>query len=180
MKGIVFTEFFELVEDKFGYKMVDQVIESSNLPNNGSYTAVGTYPFNELATMLQNLSKHSGVSANDLLVAFGHHLFNTFYQGYSHFFAGIDNAFQFLSGIENYIHTEVRKLYPDAELPTIDTEKRGDKIMLLHYKSTRRLSKLAYGLIEKTLEHYKHKATITEKQMDKNGEHVLFTIELQD
>lgn len=29
-------------------------------------------------------------------------------------------AFQFLKNIENYIHVEVRKLYPDAELPTFE------------------------------------------------------------
>jgi len=31
MKGIVFTEFLELVEDKFGLEMVDNIIESSDL-----------------------------------------------------------------------------------------------------------------------------------------------------
>jgi len=31
MKGIVFTEFLELVENKFGLEMVDTIILNSNL-----------------------------------------------------------------------------------------------------------------------------------------------------
>ncbi len=31
MKGIVFTEFLELVEHKFGLEVVDEIIEKSNL-----------------------------------------------------------------------------------------------------------------------------------------------------
>jgi hypothetical protein len=32
MKGIVFTEFFEMVEDKFGFEMSNQLVEETNLP----------------------------------------------------------------------------------------------------------------------------------------------------
>ena len=32
MKGIVFTEFLDLVEDKFGLEMVDKIISQSNFP----------------------------------------------------------------------------------------------------------------------------------------------------
>ena len=30
MKGIVFTEFLELVEEKFGFSMVDKIIDNFN------------------------------------------------------------------------------------------------------------------------------------------------------
>ncbi len=30
MKGIVFTEFIELVEDKFGFEAADEIIENSD------------------------------------------------------------------------------------------------------------------------------------------------------
>ena len=89
MKGVVFTEFLELVEEKFGYEMVDQIIEETSPASKGSYTAVGTYPFSELAAMLASLSKKSGISANDLLVVFGKHLFSVFFKSYGHFFQNI-------------------------------------------------------------------------------------------
>ena len=36
MKGIVFTEFLEMVEEKYGYEVVDQIIEESKLPSGGA------------------------------------------------------------------------------------------------------------------------------------------------
>ena len=40
MKGIVFTEFLDLVEEKFGLEMVDTIIEQSNLDSGGVYTPI--------------------------------------------------------------------------------------------------------------------------------------------
>ena len=56
MKGIVFTEFLELVEEKFGIEMVDEIITASNLESGGAYTAVGTYKFVEMINLLTALS----------------------------------------------------------------------------------------------------------------------------
>ncbi|MFT4982342.1 MAG: hypothetical protein ACI9UR_002213, partial [Bacteroidia bacterium] len=41
MKGIVFTEFLELVEDKFGLEVVNQIIDGCELETDGVYTSVG-------------------------------------------------------------------------------------------------------------------------------------------
>lgn len=52
MKGIVFSEFMDLVEESFGLEMIDELIEQSDLPSGGSYTAVGTYPHGEMLTLV--------------------------------------------------------------------------------------------------------------------------------
>jgi len=75
MKGIVFTEFLELVENKFGLEMVDTIILNSNLKSNGVYTSVGTYSFSEMLQLLSHLSKHTGISKDDLLLTYGEHFF---------------------------------------------------------------------------------------------------------
>ncbi len=43
MKGVVFTEFIEMVEDQFSADMVDDIIDDAQPPSGGAYTAVGTY-----------------------------------------------------------------------------------------------------------------------------------------
>jgi Haem-NO-binding len=43
MKGMVFTEFLELVERSWGEELVDELIESCELASGGAYTSVGTY-----------------------------------------------------------------------------------------------------------------------------------------
>ncbi len=48
MKGIVFTNFFEMVEEKIGFELVDQLIEGTELATGGAYTTIGTYDHKEL------------------------------------------------------------------------------------------------------------------------------------
>ena len=67
MKGIVFTEFLELVEQKFGLEMVDRIITQSDLGSKGIYTAIGTYEFSEMLQLLQNLHDNTGTEIDSLL-----------------------------------------------------------------------------------------------------------------
>ena len=43
MKGVIFTEFLEMVESHFSPEMADRIITAARLPSGGAYTAVGTY-----------------------------------------------------------------------------------------------------------------------------------------
>lgn len=96
MKGIVFSEFLELVEEKFGLETVDHLIESTELASGGAYTAVGTYPHSEMVALVVALSQKSGIPVPDLLKVFGHHLFNTFNKNYSVFFEGVEHPYDLL------------------------------------------------------------------------------------
>ena len=79
MKGIIFTEFIEMVEDKFGYVMADKLLNQPELKSEGVYTAVGTYDFEEMIVLLKLLSKESKTQIPDLLKFFGTYLFARFY-----------------------------------------------------------------------------------------------------
>ena len=78
MKGIVFTEFLEMVEQKFSPELVDHIVEEAELPSGGVYTTVGTYNHGEMIKLVTCLSKESGISATDLMRVFGEHLFARF------------------------------------------------------------------------------------------------------
>lgn len=59
MKGIIFTEFMELVESKFGLEVLDRVLELSD--DEGVYTSVGSYDHRGLVKLIVNLSKVSDI-----------------------------------------------------------------------------------------------------------------------
>ena len=163
MKGIVFTEFFDLVAGKFGMDMVDDIIDACELPSGGSYTAVGTYDHREIVDLVGALSEKSQVPVPDLLNVYGEHLFGRFVVLYPQFFANGNssaNAFEFLAGVQNYIHVEVRKLYPTAELPTFDIERPSANTLVMIYHSGRHLEDVAEGLIQGCLKHFKEEARI--------------------
>lgn len=154
MKGMVFTEFFELVDDLFSIETSEQLIEMSDLPHGGIYTAVGTYNSQEMFTLVSNLASLTNTPVPDLLKAFGKHLFARFLTSFPEFFEGMQSSLQFLPSVDSFVHMEVRKLYPDAELPSFSCEMPESGCMLMIYRSKRNLPDLAEGLILASIEHF--------------------------
>jgi hypothetical protein len=154
MKGVVFTEFLEMVEEQFSADMVDDIVEEANVPSKGAYTSVGTYDHREMVALVATLARRSGTPTTELKRGFGSHLFHRFVRSYPSFFTGVHDAFQFLAGIEEIIHAEVRKLYPDAELPRFDVELHDEKNLVLCYSSSRHFEDMAEGLILGCIEHF--------------------------
>jgi hypothetical protein len=153
MKGMVFTEFMEMVEARWSLDMVDDIIARSGVASGGAYTAVGTYPHQEIVALTRALSDATGIAVADLVRAYGKHLFGRFVILYPHFFHGARDSMGFLAGIEDIIHAEVLKLYPDAELPSFHVERGADRLVLT-YVSARPFADLAHGLIDGCVAHF--------------------------
>ena len=179
MKGVVFTEFLDFVGASYGDDTVDDIIDASVLPSGGAYTAVGTYDHAEMVTLCTALAEHTGAPVADLVRDFGSHLSGTFARGYPAFFARSATFFDFLESIEGHIHVEVRKLYPDAELPSFKIEERGPTRMVMEYRSPRRLGKLAEGLILGSARQYGVEARVQADPIaGSDGQAVRFVIDL--
>ena len=161
MKGMIFTEFMEMVEEANGLEAVDQLIERTQPASGGAYTSVGNYDYGELLAMVSELSRLSGTPVPDLVRSFGQRVFKRlFVQHYGSFFKEARDCFTFLEGIETYIHTEVRKLYPDAELPLFKVKREGDDRLIMEYRSTRPFADLAHGLILGCVGHYQENIAV--------------------
>lgn len=176
MKGIVFTEFLDLVEEKFGLEMVDKIIEESQLASGGVYTSVGTYSFSEMLQLLTSLSTHTNIATDDLLMVYGEHFFSVIETSYPGLLATYNDPIEMLNSIENHIHIEVRKIYPDAELPTFIVENRTKNTLVMLYKSSRSMHHFGLGLMNKTFEHFNATATIDLEKIKEDGTEVRFTI----
>jgi len=177
MKGIIFTEFLEMVEKDYGFEVLNNIIDKSNLQSNGVYSGVGTYDHAEFNQLLEQLSKVTELSANDILKKYGHHVFFTFYNNYNAFFANITHPFQLLEQVDSHIHKDVQKLYPDAELPRFETKRIGSDKMEMLYSSKRRMEHFALGLIEASFKHYRIKFSLEINEKGKDS--VLFVISLK-
>ena len=176
MKGIVFTEFLELVESTFGLETVDEIIEKSDLPSKGAYTAIGTYAFSEMLSLITNLSQKTKMSINELLHVYGLHFFSVIERDYSAILETYDGPMDLLSSVESHIHVEVRKIYPDAELPRFEIVEKKDTTLTLIYYSSRSMYAFAQGLMEKAFEHYNQKASISYEKLKEDGSEVKFVV----
>ena len=180
MKGIVFTEFLDYVTVHFGADMVDDIIDDCNFDHGGAYTSVATYDHGELVKLVGALTRQADESAPAILRNFGVHLSQTFVRRFPFFFEDRTTLFDFLDSVENTIHVEVLKLYPDAELPRFITSRRDETGMSLDYHSSRCFSGLAAGLIEGAARYYDTPIELTQATVSQgNATHVRFDISLR-
>lgn len=76
----------------------------------------------------------------------------------------------------SYIHIEVLKLYPDAELPKFDVlEHTANKLVML-YESKRSMSDFAEGLMEAAVNYFNEPVTIKKESLENDGSKVKFTL----
>lgn len=176
MKGIIFREFLELVESKFGVEVVDEIIETSQLESKGAYTRVGTYNHNEFFSLLTNLSQRINAPVKELVLLYAEHLFQVFISNYGNFFKNITDGFEMLASVENTIHVEVLKLYPDAELPTFVILQHTKTELILKYSSPRKMGDFAEGLIHCCMHHFGHNYAIEREDLSASGDVVKFLI----
>lgn len=176
MKGIVYTEFIEMVEQKFSSSVANRLLDESDLPSGGAYTAVGTYDHQELVSMVAKLSEISGLPIPVLIKTFGIYLFDRFHTLYPAFFEGVTSAPDFLASVEDIVHVEVLKLYPDAELPHFDIARPDNNTVIMTYYSDRHFGDLAEGLIEACIGHFGDPLSLTRENLSEPEQPVRFTI----
>ena len=70
----------------------------------------------------------------------------------------------------------MKKLYPDAELPSFKVLERTDNSLIMVYSSSRGLYALAHGLTDKTFEHFNKKVNIDFELLNEKGTEVKFVI----
>ncbi len=176
MKGIVFTEFLSMVEQQFGLVVADKIVSSSNLTSGGAYTAVGTYEHGEMVQLLGHLSKEIDTPVETLLLVYGEYFFQVLVDSYPAFIKNIPSAFAFLSSIENHIHVEVLKLYPDAELPSFDISQPHENTLEMIYHSERKMASFARGLLNSCVIYFNEEIEINSEDISGDGKVVKFTL----
>lgn len=170
MKGMVFVELMQMAEATLGEEVVDDILDSLELASGGAYNSVGNYPCSELMTIVGAFSAHTGASAADLQRMFRRWMHGRFVTSYPAFFMDKPDALSMFEAIENEVHVEVRKLYPEVELPTFDTERLAADRLRMTYRSPRPLSDFCHGLIEACLEHFGRPGTIERRDICRAGE----------
>ncbi len=145
---MVFSILANLVEEKFGIDTWNACLEKVEPESGGLYTAVGTYSDEELFDIVTTLSEMTDIPVPDLIEAYGEYLMPQLVNKYPTFKKEGMHLKEFLLSIEDIIHVEVRKLYPDASLPTFRYEDHQEDTLTMIYQSPRKLCALATGLIK--------------------------------
>ncbi|MGF1690751.1 heme NO-binding domain-containing protein [Photobacterium kagoshimensis] len=176
MKGIIFTEFLDIVENTFGLDVCQQMLDEAF--DEGCYTAVGSYDHKDLVKLILTLSKITDVPATELQEVYGKAVFTQLLASLPIPINDTTSTFDFIRKVEEHIHIEVKKLYPDATPPRFDFISEADSIMTMDYHSARCMSHVCLGLIQGCADHFNQKIQVEMKAIKPDQSHVRFHIQL--
>jgi hypothetical protein len=177
MKGMVFTELVEFVEDKFGFDVADSMLEASMLEEKGAYTQAANYSFDELVAIVSRLAEVTKIPMGDLIEVYGRHLFGRLVGLYPPMVANFSSSLPFIAQVDTFIHPEVKKLYPDADLPSFNVISLNESELVIDYTSNKPLMPLARGLMLGAADHFGERIEIFEDDtIHDTGQLARFTV----
>lgn len=168
MKGIIFELLHQVVGNAYGEDAWDDLLDDSGLT--GAYTAVGSYPDEELIALITNAGAKLDREPDELVHWFGSECIPLLATRYPAFFEPHTTTLGFLRTLNEVIHPEVRKLFPGAYAPSFEFEERDDKTLALAYHSHRNLCSFAEGLIDGAAAYYHEDVTVEQPSCAKRGD----------
>ena len=160
MKGVIFTHLQEMIESQQGFQVWDGILENCALASEGVFVTTELYPDEELFAIVAEWSAVTGIEVNDLLGSFGEYLFLNLHQSMSpEIFAPL-TLWDLLKGLDSIIHMEVKKLDKKAQTPTLTVMRSSEQEMVLEYRSTKKLCRLAMGMLKGAAHMFKEDVTL--------------------
>ncbi|MBX2850025.1 MAG: heme NO-binding domain-containing protein [Acidiferrobacterales bacterium] len=172
MLGVIFTSLIEMMEQEVGLEATEEVLDKAQVESGACYTAVGFYPPEELVSIVTHLSQQTGIPIPDLVQQFGFYLFDLLATSHPHAVEGKTSVIELLSQLDSHIHVEVKKLYPEANLPAFKTIEESDSHIKLLYISTNRLEPLAEGLIKGGADYFNENVVIRITPADEHSSYI--------
>jgi hypothetical protein len=168
MKGIVFNLLEEIVQREYGEDTWDALLEAAEL--DGAYTSLGNYPDEDLMKLVRAASSALKIPSDIIVRWFGRNAMPLFAKKYSTFFKAHKSTRSFLLTLNNIIHPEVRKIYPGADVPVFDYDTSSEDVLVIGYKSSRKLCTFAEGLIEGAAIYYREEVIIEQPRCMNRGD----------
>lgn len=174
MKGIIFNLLEEVITEEYDEDAWDLLLEAASVE--GAYSSLGSYPDGEFLKLLAEMPAAVHAPREDLIRWFGRKAIPILAERYPIFFEPHDSTRSFLLTLNDIIHPEVRKLYPDADVPVFDFHVREDveslpnQALALGYRSARRLCTLAEGFIAGAADHYEERVSIEQPKCMNRGD----------
>tara|TARA_B110000503_G_C7064975_1_gene378319 strand:- start:11 stop:556 length:546 start_codon:yes stop_codon:yes gene_type:complete len=177
LKGIIFVKLSEFVEKTWGLTLWDELLQESDLDSGGIYTSAGLFGDQELHSLVALIASKKAITVEKTQKAFGEWVFKELYalaHAGAHKFVDV---FEFLHGVQNIIHVEVKKLHPDALIPEFEFLFESEKILRFHYKSPRKLCYFCEGLVYGLSKHMNQEVTVTHIECEhKNDERCVIEV----
>lgn len=146
MKGVIFNLLEKVVTDAHGPDMWDDLIEDAGV--DGVYSSLGNYPDGDIEALVGAAAAKTGLSRAEVLHWFGQQAMPILRELYPSLFEGHASSQEFVLSVNEIIHPEVRKLYPDAACPFFHMRRQDGDTVSMRYESGRDMIDLAHGFLD--------------------------------
>lgn len=154
MKGTIFTSLADMVEDRYGLKSWQAMLDACPLSTGGSYSSGGIYPDKEILCLISQLQEQLDVPLEILLRTFGEYLFVSLSEMHTNYLLSKRTAREFILSIHDEIHRDIEKLYPGTSFPFLEYQADTETSLSVIYRSPRKLCFMAEGLIQGVANQY--------------------------
>lgn len=158
MKGIIFQLAESIVTQHHGAAVWDQLLTDTGL--DGVYTSLGSYPDEHLGLLVGAASARLGLPANDIVRWLGREAMPHLAGHYPQVFAPHTRARDFVLTLNSIIHPQVRKMYPGASVPDFDFDASDPDVLVMLYRSERKMCAFGEGLLLGAADHYREELLI--------------------
>jgi hypothetical protein len=158
MKGIIFNLLEEVVTKEFGANTWDDLLDQAQVQ--GSFTSLGNYPDADLFKLVAAASAALKQTPEMIVRWFGVNALPLLAVKYPAFFNRHQSTRPFLLTLNDIIHPEVRKLYPGADTPEFDFDTTSPDVLVMNYRSKRKLCSLVEGFTEGAAAHFHESVSI--------------------
>jgi hypothetical protein len=175
VKGIVFNLLEELVRERYGEDAWDDILDDTRVP--GAYTSLGSYPDEDMLTLVGATSRRCGLEADEVVRMLGRSAIPKMAEAYPVFFVDHPNVRSFMLTLNDIIHPEVRKIYPGADVPDFEYFLPANGHLQMTYNSHRKLCSFAEGMMHGSADYFGETISITQLEcMHRGDEQCLFDI----
>lgn len=154
MKGIIFNIFEQFICENWSVETYEAVFARCPLKTKEPYVGPLSYPDSDLAVILSKTCEMLDIELDEGLKRFGAFAFEKLQAKYPELVSEHAGARNFLMTIDSVIHTEIKKLYPDAQTPRFTYLDLSDTQLVMNYQSKRQMCALVEGLIQGVAKHF--------------------------
>lgn len=179
MKGIVFNLLEDVVSEHHGHDTWEALVDASGV--SGAYTSLGNYPDSDMEALVAAACAALSLDRDTVLRWFGVNAMPLLAERYPTLFEGHTSARTFVDGVNDVIHAEVRKLYPDALCPHFKLAYAEPTELMMDYRSQRQMCALAEGFVQGAAAHFGDQVEFTHEACTSRGDkHCVFRIRWAD
>lgn len=164
MKGIIFNLLEDMIVEKWGDDVYEDILATTALQSKDPFVAPGTYPDADLMALVMAVSKRFNMTVPDVLRNFGRFCLPKLLERYPHFAAKFSHPKDFLASIDSVVHVEVNKLYSQVETPSFQYQSPDADTLIIVYKSKRKLCHFMEGLLDGVAEYFKQPFSYKQNQ----------------